>query len=961
MGAKFSSEIQESKDNRGTDLELRNAEKLKTKTITALLEGLSTELPQLQALTVANSKIKTLPTEFWQSLSALEALTSLNLEDNNISSLPEEAATRNANLRDLSLSGNKIPEFQTKVFSRLSGLRTLDLSRNCIKKVAGDLTGSSISALNLSTNELPEISLSLCYLLHLQEMDLSHNSIVTIPSSINKLRNLSRLKISHNSITIVPPELGDLINLIYLDLSSNSLTSLPQEMSRLTGLRLLSLQHCRFTSFPAVITSMECLETLRLNDNRLTSIPQSIENMHSLVEFHLQENLLTTLPAEMGQLTSLRRLYVEFNKIANLPSQLSGMRGLISFQLHHNDLNAQPNFLKNLRSLVRFNMDSNHMDDSEYHKSELFSLIAEKEAALSVPVRIRTSNLQATKSDSESGFTRLKGGHTLRQNSRSLVSIQEILGKEAREEALPFRSPSNRKSTTGSDSGQMTITAFLSPEIHTSVHPDASTSSSPEGSLSEKNSMSPSGRKTTTLSVDLAMEYGRSLRHEAFGTMRVEGAPNYSKFREAYEQMIEEQSYTKDRQDVMYKLNNEQKWALAKDFKPWLPLMMKQEGSRKSRAFGATMKGKNRPGDFVGVLQKGRTSREDLTHLLSALRLNSDSFCLLFIEAGGLNYLLRLLDSKSFLNTSLEQSSTSNEAITIEALRCMCTLLEQCGSVVLTCSDAISSLGLHYDSTSSEISIIVLRIFQELCTLSLIGRELVMNAIRHHHRLKWRDEKTRPNLLSTIVELFSNAVKAKNASSSNTILAVINKVVSGEPELEERFDMRNSLINLGVLHMFTSIKQFDYIPSDTDKLRQQVDTFESEMLDDEEDMIEKYGKMIVLARKQKDTLKEGNFVFVTESGKSDTFSFLPAILPYEPDTRVSTLMEETQSCFDVLQSTKIEYGLFIPQDTASKGLDSPLFNLIFSSKRSMFVMLVSIILSSKMEPLPNTQQWTAGE
>lgn len=91
------------------------------------------------------------------------------------------------------------------------------------------------------------------------------------------------------------------------------------------------------------------------------------------------------------------------------------------------------------------------------------------------------------------------------------------------------------------------------------------------------------------------------------------------------------------------------------------------------------------------------------------------------------------------------------------------------------------------------------------------------------------------------------------------------------------------------------------------------------MLDDEEDMIEKYGKMIVLARKQKDTSKEGNFVFVTESGKSDTFSFLPAILPYEPDTRVSTLMEETQSCFDVLQSTKIEYGLFIPQDTASKG------------------------------------------
>jgi len=911
MGAKFSTEIQESKDSRGTDLVLRNGEQLNKKIITALLEDLPKELPQLSALTFANCRVKALPSSFWQSLSNLEHLTSLNLEDNNITEMPDESATR-SKLKELILAGNKLSDMQPKLLTRLSCLDTLDFSNNNIKKITGDLGNSALANVRLAKNELTEISLSLCFILGLQRLDLSFNMINSISASIVKLKNLIDLDLSHNKIKEVPKEIGELTQLVHLDLSANEISKLPATISGLVNLRSLRLQHCKFTEFPAVIGSLDSVEILMLNDNRITCIPSEISNMQSLIDLHLQENLLTSLPNELGQIISLRRLFLEFNRISSIPRDILDLKMLLQLNLHHNELTSCPLFLKNLKSLLRFNIDNNPLDETgEANKNELMDILYERDVAISTPtVRIKTSSFAATKSDSDTGLSSKNSRpFALRQNSRSLVSIQEMLGREAKEDLLPFRSAS-RKNTDAS--GILSVAS--NPEIYVS-----STTSSPEGTMTSERTGTPSSstrRVPESLSPFLSYESPKLRTSESNSHAR-DHAPNYSKFREPFEAMMEEQGYTKERQEVLSKLTNEQKWALLKDRKPYVPQLLKQDTGRKSRAFNVTkQQQKNKPGDYTLILQRGRVVKEDLTQLLSQLRQNNDSFCVLFIESGGLDALLRIIEDKSVMVKPAKEQKP--DAVLLEALRCFCTILETQTSVVISMFEAISIVGLHYDSQDDEISVIVLRIFEEVSQLSRVGRELVMEAIRHHNRWKWRETSQRPQPLSTIASLLSNAITTGRTSLVHTILFTMNRILSEEQDLETRFDLRNTLINLGILHLFTKIKSLEFTPHDTEAITQQVDSFESDLFADEEDMIEKYGKNVVYERKQKETTKQGNFMFVTDLNRPGAPT---AIFPYDPETKASTLLADTLSYFQAVLSPKIEYGLFIPSEGKGYWLD----------------------------------------
>jgi len=693
-----------------------------------------------------------------------------------------------------------------------------------------------------------------------------------------------------------------------LNLSANEISQLPATISRLVNLRSLRLQHCKFTEFPAVIGSLESVEILMLNGNRITSIPSDISNMQSLVDLYLQENSLTSLPNELGQIISLRRLFLEFNKISSIPREILDLNMLLQLNLHHNEMTSCPTFLKNLKSLLRFNIDNNPLDETgEQNKTELTDILIERDMAISTPtVRIKTSNFASTKSDSDTGLTSKSGRpFALRQNSRSLVSIQEMLGREAKEELLPFRSTSRKNTDTGS-----VVSVSSNPDIYVN-----STTSSPEGTLhSEKSFASSSIRRTDTLS---PLQNFESPKLRISDSHARDHAPNYSKFREPFEAMMEEQGYSKEKQEVLSKLTTDQKWSLLRDRKPYVPLLLKQDTGRKSRAFVVSkQQQRNKPGDYVILLQRGRFIKDDLTQLLSQLRQNNDSFCIIFIESGGLDELLRIIENKSVMVKPTKQQTP--DLILLEVMKCFCALLETQTSVVISISEAISIVGLHYDSEDVEVSTIVLRIFEEISQLTRVGRELVMEAIRHHNRWKWRETSQRPQPLSTIASLLSDAITNGKTSLVHTIVFTINRILSEEQDLETRFDLRNTLINLGILHLFTRIKSLEFTPHDTEAITQQVDSFESDLFSDEEDMIEKYGKNVVWERKQKETTKQGNFMFVTDLNRPGSAT---AIFPYEPEMMVSTLLENTLSYLQAVQSPKIEYGLFIPSEGKGYWLD----------------------------------------
>lgn len=80
---------------------------------------------------------------------------------------------------------------------------------------------------------------------HLEKLNIRSNLLDALPLSICKLKALKHLILSHNSIESLPEDLCQLTNLEILDLSNNNLESLPRAMYQLINLKELHL-NCNF-------------------------------------------------------------------------------------------------------------------------------------------------------------------------------------------------------------------------------------------------------------------------------------------------------------------------------------------------------------------------------------------------------------------------------------------------------------------------------------------------------------------------------------------------------------------------------------------------------------------------------------------------------------------------------------------------------------------------------------------
>lgn len=72
-------------------------------------------------------------------------------------------------------------------------------------------------------------------------MDLSSNQLTELTSQIGLLGSLHELLCSFNFIEVIPPEIGRLKNLTIFAIASNKLTQLPVEMSGLVSLKSLDV------------------------------------------------------------------------------------------------------------------------------------------------------------------------------------------------------------------------------------------------------------------------------------------------------------------------------------------------------------------------------------------------------------------------------------------------------------------------------------------------------------------------------------------------------------------------------------------------------------------------------------------------------------------------------------------------------------------------------------------------
>ena len=293
-----------------------------------------------------------------ESVSQLYSLQSLNLSDNQLSSLPESIGQLSS-LQSLDLWNNQLSSLPQSV-GQLSSLQMLNLSDNQLSSLpesVGQL--SSLQSLYLWNNQLSSLPEIVGQLSSLQLLDLRFTQLSSLPESVGQLSSLQMLNLGGNQLSSLPESVGQLSSLQSLDLGGNQLSSLPEIVGQLSSLQSLDLGGNQLSSLPEIVGQLTSLRSLDLGDNQLSSLPESVGQLTSLRSLDLGDNQLSSLPESVDQLTSLRSLDLGDNQLSSLPESVGQLSSLQSLDLWNNQLSSLPTWAKVFEKLDKLDLRGN--------------------------------------------------------------------------------------------------------------------------------------------------------------------------------------------------------------------------------------------------------------------------------------------------------------------------------------------------------------------------------------------------------------------------------------------------------------------------------------------------------------------------------------------------------------------------------------------------------------------------
>uniref|UniRef100_A0A8C5H4Y0 Extracellular matrix protein 2-like n=2 Tax=Gouania willdenowi TaxID=441366 RepID=A0A8C5H4Y0_GOUWI len=258
--------------------------------------------PSLEELRMNDNKLNALTPSCFEGLSNL-----MNLElggnilyEGSVSPLALQPLQR---LLVLELSNNR---FRFLPGGLPASLQELELSDNQIQQLTEEalINSNNVKMLNLSHNQLHELSISTpawARLMTLATLDLSYNQFTSIPTNLP--RPLRRLALDHNRISRIPALSFRHLRpgLQFLQLSHNALSNDGVEQKSFVGiyrsLDELLLDNNYLVEVPRCIRQFKNLRKLTLDNNQIRLLRQwEVCHPHNsgsvLASVHLENNLL---------------------------------------------------------------------------------------------------------------------------------------------------------------------------------------------------------------------------------------------------------------------------------------------------------------------------------------------------------------------------------------------------------------------------------------------------------------------------------------------------------------------------------------------------------------------------------------------------------------------------------------------------------------------------------------------
>ena len=239
---------------------------------------LSTVSGSLEQLSISNTALTHVP----RSVCRLTTLTSLSLDNNRLSGLPDNCFTNLSNLLHFSASDNEIQTLQNDIFDGLTKLETLNISGNRISFLGLSVSKTSAESKSVVNTSLTQVPCSLSSLTTLTDLNLNNNRLARLPDNcLTKLTNLLRLTATDNAIETLQVGVFDgMRKLEFLDLSRNRISSIGLSVfatsAKLSGLFTIVLSENSLTSLEpwiydrGLIGSFEQKVMIDLSHNKIS-------------------------------------------------------------------------------------------------------------------------------------------------------------------------------------------------------------------------------------------------------------------------------------------------------------------------------------------------------------------------------------------------------------------------------------------------------------------------------------------------------------------------------------------------------------------------------------------------------------------------------------------------------------------------------------------------------------------
>ncbi|XKL67476.1 hypothetical protein PGB90_002967 [Kerria lacca] len=295
---------------------------LQNNSLNMLAPGLFNDLAKLLVLDLSENEL----TEEWinsATFTGLFGLFMLNLSSNNITKLDAFMFRGLSQLRVLRLENNVISSIPENTFSTLSELNTLVLSNNKLKKIEAFTFDALIGLilLALDNNQIIHVDENAFRnSSNLEDLHLNGNELKEIPAALKNILNLKTLDLGTNQINeILSDSFPAMNHLVGLKLTENNITKVSKGVfDQLSELQIINLSNNKIQKIePGTFDGNLKVVAIRIDGNYLTEVGTLFSKLPNLVWLNISENFLEWFDYALIP-TGLQWLDVHGNKIKEL-------------------------------------------------------------------------------------------------------------------------------------------------------------------------------------------------------------------------------------------------------------------------------------------------------------------------------------------------------------------------------------------------------------------------------------------------------------------------------------------------------------------------------------------------------------------------------------------------------------------------------------------------------------------